>query len=128
VADQPFTEGKTHLPHRTLVEADGGPEHQVLEIGLGQVDRADVGVQALGDEIDDVVQGLVQVVGTRDDSRDVRKQRVSVGNGTPLVGRPPKSRPIMVPEVGRGRGPQGVSRAKHTTHPSGEPETLPWPC
>jgi len=34
----------------------------VLEVGLGQVDRADLGVQALGDEIDDVVQGLVQVV------------------------------------------------------------------
>ena len=93
VTDQPFSEGEGHLPHRVPVETDGRSEHQVLEIGLRQVDRADVGVQALGDEIDDVVQSLVQVVGARDDSRDVRKQRVPVRNGTPLVGRPPKARP-----------------------------------
>jgi hypothetical protein len=92
MTDQALSKGEEHLSHRAPVEADGGSEQQVLEIGLRQVDRADVGVQALGDEIDDVVQGLAQVVGARDDSGNIRKQRVSVRNDTPLVGRPPKAR------------------------------------
>ena len=109
VTDESLSEGETNLVECALVQTDGGSELQVLEVGLGQVDRADVGVQALGDEIDDVVQGLVQVVRPRDDSRDIRKQRVSVRNGTPLVCRPPKERPIvMLQEARQGCGPHGA--------------------
>jgi hypothetical protein len=56
----------------------------VPEVGADQVDRADVRVEPLRDEIDDVAERLAEVVRTRDDPRDVREQTFAVGNGRAL--------------------------------------------
>ena len=63
-----------------IVEAHGGREDHVLEVGAGQVDRADVGVETLRDQIDDVVERLAEVVRPRDDPRHVGEKGAAFGS------------------------------------------------
>jgi hypothetical protein len=60
----------------------------MASVRLAQVDGADVGVEPLGDEVDDVLERLVQVVRARDDPGDVGEECDPVGNA-----RPPRSGP-----------------------------------
>jgi hypothetical protein len=46
----------------------------VLEREVREVDRADIRIQPFGDQRDDVVERLLQVVRARDDVGDVRQQ------------------------------------------------------
>ena len=51
-------------------QADGRGEHQVGAIGLEQVDRADVGLEPLLDQIDDVAERLGGVAALRHQPAD----------------------------------------------------------
>jgi hypothetical protein len=85
----------------------------VLEVGVGQIDGADVGVEALGDQVDDVVQGLGQVVGSGDDPGDVREQADTVRNGD-LLWRarcPPRSPDGTADPARRSSGAPGALRS-----------------
>ncbi|RIL07281.1 MAG: hypothetical protein DCC71_03515 [Proteobacteria bacterium] len=80
-----------HAADRLRRQPLGGAQREALALGLGQVDGADVGIEAFGDAVDDVAQRLGQVVRTSDDAGDVGEKCAALGNGRPLRG----SRPSM---------------------------------
>jgi hypothetical protein len=59
------------LPNGFLMESNGRFESQIVEMGLGQVDGAHIGVQTLGDQFYDVAQSVVEAVRSRDDLGDI---------------------------------------------------------
>ena len=67
-------EPQLHLADRVAEEAHRRAQGETVEVGAAQAQRAHVGVEPLGDQIDDVVQGLAQVVRARDDLGDVRQK------------------------------------------------------
>jgi len=69
--DETFPEGQLHDADGLAIESDGGAQGEVAEIPTGQIDRAGVAVETLRDEIDDVGERLVEVVGPRDDLSDI---------------------------------------------------------
>jgi len=46
----------------------------VTKVGVRQIDRTDVGIEPLGDQIRDVRERLLQIVRSRDDLGDVCEQ------------------------------------------------------
>jgi hypothetical protein len=78
---QPLAVGEANLADRVGVETDRRAERQAANVGVGQIDRTDIRIQPLGDEIRDVRQGLLQVVRAGDDFGDVRKNGNAVRNG-----------------------------------------------
>ena len=91
--DEPLAERQRHAADGFRVQALGGGQRQVTQIDAGQIHRADVGVEPLGDEIDDVSQRLVEVVGARDDLGDVSEKCHTIRNRlTPSATPPPSSR------------------------------------
>jgi ribosomal protein S14 len=60
--DEPFTAGQSHIADGTLLEPLGGSQHEAVRAGLAQVDRADVRVETLGDQVDDIAKRLVEIV------------------------------------------------------------------
>jgi hypothetical protein len=69
--DETFAEGQFDAADGLAVESDGGTEGQMAEIPSRQIDGARVAVETLCNEIDDVAQRLVEVVGSRNDLSDV---------------------------------------------------------
>jgi hypothetical protein len=69
--DEAFPEGQLDATDGFAIESDGGAEGQVVEVPPGQIHGAGIAVEALRDEIDDVAESLVEVVGPRDDLGDV---------------------------------------------------------
>jgi len=65
-------------------------EHELLEVGAGQIDRAGVRIDALRDEFDDIVERLAKVMGVRDDPGDVGQQSLPIRNAL---------RPPSVPSI-----------------------------
>jgi hypothetical protein len=62
--DETFAEAKLHATDRLLEQTHRGAEAEALEVGARQqVQGADVRVESLGHQVDDVAQRLVQVVG-----------------------------------------------------------------
>ena len=57
---------------RLASQPDRGAQHEYRQIAAGQVERADVGIETLRDEVDHVRERLVEVVRARDDLGDVR--------------------------------------------------------
>ncbi len=70
-ADEALAEGQPDVADGLGVEADRGAERQMTEIGVRQIERTDIRVEALGHEVDDVRQRLLEVVRPRDDLGDV---------------------------------------------------------
>jgi hypothetical protein len=70
-AHETLAHGNLHLAHRFLIAPGGGAEREPAEVRLDQVDRAGVRIETLGYEVDDVAEGLVQVVRARDDRCDI---------------------------------------------------------
>ena len=69
---------------RTSGKAFGRLQYEGFAVILQQVDGADVGLHVTADNIDDIVQGLLQVVGVEDDGGDVLDGPQAKGLG--LVG------------------------------------------
>ena len=96
-SDEALTDGELDAPDRFGGEPLGRAQREALALGLRQVDRAHVGIETLGDPIDDVAQGLREVVRTRDDPGDVCEQCAALGNGCAPFRDP---RPSMYPTAG----------------------------
>jgi hypothetical protein len=69
--DQTLTEGQAHNADGFLSQTNRRTQRQVFQIGVAQVDTADVCVQPLGDQIGDIRQRLLEIVRPRDDLSDV---------------------------------------------------------
>ena len=61
--DQPFVDPHRHFADRIAIEADRRAQHQALALRIEQVERADLGLHSAGDRVDNLVEGLAQVVG-----------------------------------------------------------------
>jgi ClpP class serine protease len=70
-SDETFAEGQLDDADGLAIESDGGAEGQMAEIPSRQIHGARVAVETLRNEIDDVAQRFVEVVGSRDDLSDV---------------------------------------------------------
>jgi hypothetical protein len=90
--------GKGHLTHGIRVEADRRFQREFVGARVGQVERARVRVEALGDEFDDVAQGLIEAVRSRDDLGNIGQQRDAVRNGGSPAGGGPSSGTAMLPK------------------------------
>jgi hypothetical protein len=55
------------LAYRVGVQANGRFECELVGARIGQIERARIGIEALGDEVDDIAQGLPETVGSRND-------------------------------------------------------------
>ena len=86
------SEAQVHATDRLAAQADGGAQHEQREVGAREVERAHVRVEPLRDQVHDVREGLVEVVGPRDDLGDVRQQRDAVGYGSLRTGRSRRAR------------------------------------
>jgi hypothetical protein len=60
-----------HLIHGIRVEADRRFQREFAAGDIGQIERAGVRIEALGDEFDDISQGFTEAVRTRDDLGDI---------------------------------------------------------
>jgi hypothetical protein len=69
--DETFAEGQLDDADGFAIESDGSAEGQMAKIPSRQIDGARVAVETLRDEIDDVAERLVEVVGSRNDLGDV---------------------------------------------------------
>ena len=63
--------GKEHLAHGILVEANRRLQCEFVGARIGQVEGTRVCVEALGDELDAIAQGLTEAVRSRDDLSDI---------------------------------------------------------
>ena len=70
-AYETIAEREGDLAHRFLVEPDRRLERQVGQLGTAQVQRTRVGIQSLGDQLDDVIQRLAEVMRSRNDLGDI---------------------------------------------------------
>jgi hypothetical protein len=80
------------------VKADRRFEREPVGVRIGQIDRARVRVEALGDEVNDVAQGLAEAVRSRDDLSNVGQQCNAVRNRGSPAGGGPSSIPAMLPK------------------------------
>jgi hypothetical protein len=71
VADEALSDAEPHAADGGLVEPHRGGERERRAVGARQVDRADIGVEPLRDQIRDVVERLFEIVRARDDAGDV---------------------------------------------------------
>jgi GTP cyclohydrolase II len=102
--------GKGHLLHGFRVEADRRFQREFAGGDIGQIERAVVRIEALGDEFDDIAQGLAEAVRSRDDLGDIGQQRDAVRNGGSPTGVYPSSDAAMVPKSGVIQGNRGFPR------------------
>jgi hypothetical protein len=105
--------GEGNLVHGIRVEADRRLQREFVGARIGQVERARVRVEALGDEVDDVAQRLTKAVRSRYDLGDVGQQRDAVRNGESPAGECPSSDAAMLPKsevVQETREPSSTSR------------------
>jgi hypothetical protein len=63
------------------VEADRRFQPEFIGARIGQIQRARVRIEALGDEVDDIAQGLIETMRSRDDLGNIGQQRDAVRNG-----------------------------------------------
>jgi hypothetical protein len=70
-ADEAFAERQLDSADGLAIESDGRAEGQMAKIPSRQIDGARVAVETLRDEIDDVAERFVEVVGSRNDLSDV---------------------------------------------------------
>jgi hypothetical protein len=84
MAHQALAEREADPSDRGLREAHRRGEHELAKVRSAQVDGADVSVEPLGDEIDDVAQRLAEIVGAGDDPGHVREHTFAVGNARAL--------------------------------------------
>ena len=85
--DESLSEAQFDPTHRFPVKSHRGTEPQAVQIRAGQqIDRTDVGVEALGHEVDDVAERLIQVVGARDDLGDIGQECDAIRNDRPPAG------------------------------------------
>jgi hypothetical protein len=84
-SDQPLADRELDAPDGVGGQALGCAQRQALAVGLGQVDGADVGVEALGDAVDDVAQRLGQIVRAGDDAGDVGEKRAALFGGNRIA-------------------------------------------
>ena len=61
------------MADRSGVQTNGGAQKKRFALRLSQIDRADVCVQTLGDQIGDIRERLLQVVRAGDDLSDIGK-------------------------------------------------------
>jgi hypothetical protein len=90
--------GKRHLAHRIRIESDRRFQREFAGAGVGQIEGTRVCVEALGDEFDDVAQGLTEAMRSRDDLGNVGQQRDAVRNGGSPAGGCPSSDAAMLPK------------------------------
>ena len=91
---------------------------------IGQIEGARVCIEALGDEFNDIAQGLIETVRSRYDLRNIGQKRDAVRNGGSPAGGCPSSDAAMLPksEVVQETGkPYSMSRgARSSTGDAGE--------
>jgi hypothetical protein len=116
--------GKEHLAHGSRVEADRRLQREFVGARIGQVEGTRVRVEALGDEFDDIAQGLIEAVRSRDDLGNIGQQRDAVRNGGSPAGGYPSSDAAMLPKsevVQETREPSSTSRVtRSSTEDAGE--------
>ncbi len=118
--DEPFAHGKVHVSDGFGRETPGGAQCESLALGLGQVDRAHVRIEPLGDTVDDIAQRLGEIVRTRHDPGDVGEQRAALRNDAPLLRAPRALYPTWaIPEPGRKEARPSVRPARNEAQPSG---------
>jgi hypothetical protein len=59
--------GKGHLAHGIRIQADRRLQREFVAARIGQIESTRVRVEALRDELDDVSEGLIETVRSRDD-------------------------------------------------------------
>ena len=74
VSHEPLPERQTHTPDGARIEPDRGPKGELVQIGVGEIDRADVRIEPLGHEVRDIRERLLEVVRAGDDLRDIREK------------------------------------------------------
>ena len=72
-ADQTISHAQADMADRSGVQTNGGAQKKRFALRLSQIDRADVCVQTLGDQIGDIRERLLQVVRAGDDLSDIGK-------------------------------------------------------
>jgi len=91
---------------------------------IGQIKGARVCIEALGDEFDDIAQGLIETVRSRYDLGNIGQKRDAVRNGGSPAGGCPSSDAAMLPksEVVQETGkPSSMSRGtRSSTDDAGE--------
>jgi hypothetical protein len=80
------------------VEADRRLQPEFVGARIDQIEGARVRIQTFSDEFDDVGQGLVETVRSRDDFGNVGQQRDAVRNGGSPAGGCPSSDAAMLPK------------------------------
>ena len=65
------------------MQADGRAQRKAGKVRPAEVEGTDVGIQPRRDQADHVVKGFAQVMGTRDDLRNIREECDSIRNGAP---------------------------------------------
>jgi hypothetical protein len=90
--------GKGHLAHGIRIEADRRFQRQFFGARIGQIKRTCVRVEALGDEFDDIAQGLIEAVRSRYDLGNIGQQCDAVRNGRSPAGGCPSSDVAMLPK------------------------------
>jgi hypothetical protein len=68
------------------MESDRRLQREFIRGRIGQIERARIGVESLGDELDDISQGLTETVRSRNDLGDIGQQRDAVRNGESPAG------------------------------------------
>jgi hypothetical protein len=90
--------GKGHLVHSIRVEADRRLQPQFLGARIGQIEGARIRIEAFGDQFDDIAQGLVETVRSRNDLGNIGQKRDTVRNGGSPAGGCPSSDTAMLPK------------------------------
>ena len=58
-SDQTVAHTESHMADRSRIKPDRGAQQEGFALGLPQIDRADVGIQALGDQIGNIRERLL---------------------------------------------------------------------
>jgi len=74
------------------VQADRRFERERAGRVIAQIERAGIRIEPLGDQLDDIAEGLAEAVRSRDDLGNVGQQRDAVRNGRSPAGKLPEQR------------------------------------
>ena len=85
-ADEPFSERHLDVADRAGLESHRRRQGEDVHLGVDRVDRANVRIEPLRHEVRDVGEGLLEVVGSGHDLRDIREDGYAIGDDG-LLGR-----------------------------------------
>ena len=103
-AGEAFVDAHRHLADGGALETGGRPQRQPLILGIEEVERADLGAHLLGDDLDDVLERLLEILRMTGERTDVLEQREPVA---------------LAPAVTRHRLARGGFSVAHHVHDRG---------